>query len=102
MQHITGGGWKKLKKRLHGVDVFFFRNHAIEPQEVFREIYHCNYADDVLYSTFNCGVGFMLAVEAKNVESVIKQVGGHVIGEIRSGLGNVIIQSKFSNRDIVL
>jgi phosphoribosylformylglycinamidine cyclo-ligase len=44
------------------------------------------YVDEAeMYRTFNMGVGLILAVDEKDVDEVLKNSDGYVIGEIQKG-----------------
>jgi len=44
------------------------------------------YVDEAeMYRTFNMGVGLVLAVDSKDVDEVLKNSDGYVIGEIQKG-----------------
>lgn len=46
----------------------------------------CQYVEEEdKYRTFNMGVGMVLIVENSEVDSVIKESGGYVLGELING-----------------
>ena len=52
-----------------------------------------------MYSTFNCGIGFILSVPKNEAEQVIRLLkNAAVIGEVIHGNGQVHIKSAFSKR----
>jgi len=103
MMHITGGAFTKLKDLLDNTDAMIRNDHELEPQEIFFELYRRGISDEEMYKTFNCGIGFILGVDRKDVDEIIKEIKNFkadVIGEITLGEGKVKIQSKFSRKQI--
>jgi len=100
--HITGGAFTKLKDLLNEADAIITNTHKLKPQLIFYEIYKKGVKDEVMYKTFNCGIGFVLSVNKKDVKDVLKVTNGDVIGEIVKGSGKVIINSMFSEKMIEL
>lgn len=102
MMHITGGAFTKLKVLLDVGDARIKRDHKLKPQPVFGELYERGISDFDMYKTFNCGIGFVLSVGSKDVEVVLKSLADAVvIGEVTSGSGKVVIESQFSNQEII-
>jgi phosphoribosylformylglycinamidine cyclo-ligase len=104
MIHITGGAYTKLKDPLNNVDVQLKKNHKLQPHQIFKELYQRGVSDEDMYRTFNCGVGFILSVNSKEVSKVlseIKEFDADVIGEIIPGNGKIRIESFFSNKEII-
>jgi len=57
-----------------------------------------------MYKIFNCGIGFILSVNPRDVDKILKEIKEFrtdVIGEIITGNGKVIIESAFSNKKII-
>jgi phosphoribosylformylglycinamidine cyclo-ligase len=107
MMHITGGAFSKLKPLLKNTDVFIKREHKLKPQKIFFDIYSKGVSSEEMYSTFNCGVGFILGVpkrSAYGILSDILRVGfkADIIGEIVPGEGNIKIESSFDEKIIIL
>jgi phosphoribosylformylglycinamidine cyclo-ligase len=103
MQHITGGAFTKLKDLLKGCNALITKEHNLEPQEIFKELYGKGISDAEMYKTFNCGIGFVLGApeyEVDKIISEIKSIKSGVIGRIISGSGKVKIESKFSDKEI--
>lgn len=101
VQHITGGGFTKLKGRLDGADVYIHRRHSLLPHEVFRsaaEAIRGELPGDTMYKTFNCGIGMVLSVSPPAVDAVIRATGGDIIGEVTAGTGRVRIDSMFDDQ----
>ncbi len=104
MMHITGGAFTKLKPLLDNADVLIFREHQLQPQTIFRDLHQQDVADEEMYKTFNCGVGFILSVRPNDVNNVIAglDLDVDIIGKIVPGNGKVKIQSAFSSKEIEL
>ncbi len=91
LAHITGGGIvenlprvlpknlsaKVIKKDIKVLDIFKYMSHHVEEDEMFR--------------TFNMGVGMVLVVPKDEVDFVIENSDGYLIGEIVEGDGSVIM-----------
>lgn len=104
MAHITGGGFTKIKDFLINGDVLIKRNHNLKPQPIFTKIYKKGVSDMEIYKTFNCGIGFVLSVELKDVAKIISKIKdfkADIIGKVVPGNGKVKIESVFSNRRII-
>jgi len=89
LAHITGGGIVENlprvlptnmsavveKEKIRVLPVFNFMKEHVEEEEMFR--------------TFNMGVGMVLVVSPENVDFVLQNSDGYVIGEMHSGNGAV-------------
>lgn len=95
MMHITGGAFTKLKDILTDTDAII--DEPLKPQLIFKELYAKGISDQEMYKTFNCGIGFVVAVSSKDLETCIKITGGRAIGRIVKGGGKVKVASAFSN-----
>lgn len=105
MAHITGGAYTKLKDLLFGTDVRIRRDHKLQPQPIFRELYERGVDDTNMHKTFNCGVGFVLSVSSQDADKIVSELnafdfGADIIGEITAGTGKVKIESMFSKKEI--
>jgi len=99
MMHITGGAYTKLKDLLYGADAKVYRNHKLEPQPIFKELYDRGITDEEMYRTFNCGIGFILSVPKQYADEIIGR-DADIIGEVTPGTGKVKIESMFSGKMI--
>ena len=106
MWHLTGGAYTRL--RIPYRDVFIV-NHDLRPHEVFYELYkrgmpRSQITDKQMYKTFNCGVGFVVAVSSEDAKKLASEsrIDAVPIGHIMHGDGNVRIHSKFGKKTIVL
>jgi phosphoribosylformylglycinamidine cyclo-ligase len=91
LAHITGGGIVEnlprmfsntleavvYKDKIQVLPIFNFMSQHVEESEMYR--------------TFNMGVGMVLAVSPKNLDEVLKNSDGYVIGEMRKGSGEVAL-----------
>ena len=102
--HVTGGAYTKFKHSLGNVvDICIGRQHQLQPQQIFRDIYNKGVPDEEMYRTFNCGIGFIMAVHPDNTPTVLRQLPtAAIIGGVKAGDGRVRILSAFSNREVVL
>jgi len=85
LAHITGGGIVENLPRVlpEGLEAVVYKE-KIKILPIFEFI--GKYVDeDEMFRTFNMGVGMILAVNEKNVDSVLKNSDGYVIGEIKKG-----------------
>lgn len=102
MMHITGGAFTKLKDILINQDAVI-EAKKLKPQKIFYEIYNKKVSDEDMYSTFNCGIGFILSVPKNQSLSVVQKLpNSAIIGTIVKGSGKVIIKSAFSDQKITL
>lgn len=94
INHITGGAYTKLYPNLpKNADlVFDFKN---KPQKVFMDLYECGVSSDRMYRTFNCGYGMILGVSSENVDRVLEEVGGDIVGKVVTGNRNIRVKSVF-------
>jgi len=105
MVHISGGGFTKLKDIMNDkVNIKISRNHELEPQNIFNLLKERgNLSDEIMYKTFNSGIGFIIAVNKEDVLDVIKKYyKADIIGSVEKGNGSIKIESKFSDKIIEL
>ncbi len=85
LAHITGGGIVENLPRVlpEGLEAIVFKD-KIKILPIFE--FMSKYVDEKeMFRTFNMGVGMVLAVEEKNVDFVLNNSDGYVIGEIKKG-----------------
>jgi len=102
MMHMTGGSYTKLKDIITDVDLTIENDHKLKPQAIFSEIYEKGVADEEMYKTFNCGVGFIISVPEKEAGKIIREYPEltDIIGKAKAGKGNVFVKSYFSDKVI--
>ncbi len=85
LAHITGGGIVENLPRILPHDLrAIVHKKRIKTLPIFDFI--AKYvAQEEMYKTFNMGVGMILVVGADEVESVLAQSDGYVIGELKKG-----------------
>ena len=103
MMHITGGAFTKLKDILGKSDAIISQPKKLQPQKVFRDMYKKGLSNQTMYSTFNCGIGFILSVPKDEVSGIlVKLKDATIIGEVVNGNGTVRIRSSFNQKTVVL
>lgn len=104
MMHITGGAFTKLRDVLgENSDALINQSSNLKPQKIFRDIYAKGVSNKEMYTTFNCGVGFIVSVPKSEVSKallILKSAG--VIGKIVKGTSKIQIISKFDGRQFCL
>jgi len=102
MMHITGGAFTKLEDILKGTDAEIRHPRALKPQKIFFDL-RKKIPNKQMYSTFNCGIGFVLSVPKREVERVLRRLpASAVIGRVVKGTGKVRITSGFDGQAVVL
>lgn len=103
MMHITGGAFSKLKDILGAADAHIAFPKEFRPQAIFYEIFKRGISSRELYTTLNCGIGFVLSVPKEDAKRIVKSVkGALVVGEITKGSGKVHIRSVFDDSLVTL
>ncbi len=92
MAHVTGGGFiENVPRMFNGRELTAVINKASYPlPAIFERIIEKGVEKEHMYNTFNMGIGFVLAVNEKDVEPVIKALiamgeKAYEIGYITSG-----------------
>ena len=97
MMHITGGAFTKLKDILDKADAEIEHTNKLRPQKIFREIYDKGISNEAIYSTFNCGIGFIISAKEKDAHEIVSEIPHTaIIGRVVKGKGNVRIKSAFN------
>ncbi|NPA54867.1 MAG: phosphoribosylformylglycinamidine cyclo-ligase [Epsilonproteobacteria bacterium] len=92
LAHITGGGIVENLPRVlpENLTAVVYKD-KIRKLSIFEFI--SQYVDEAeMYRTFNMGVGLILVVSAQNVDFVLENSDGYVIGELIEGSKGVILQ----------
>jgi len=89
LAHITGGGIvENLPRVLPEGICAVVKKESIKTLPIFD--FMSQYVDeDEMYRTFNMGVGMVWVVEPKNVDAILSNTDGYVIGELKSGTKGV-------------
>ncbi len=99
MMHITGGAFTKLRDILGRADALISQPKVLSPQKIFRELYSKGLSNKTMYSTFNCGIGFVLSVPRSEISKILSRLSGAaVIGEVVKGNGTIRITSAFDQK----
>ncbi|HEY4523827.1 MAG TPA: AIR synthase-related protein [Candidatus Paceibacterota bacterium] len=99
MMHITGGAFTKIKDILSGADAIISQPKTLMPQKIFYELYNRGVSSRAMYSTFNCGIGFVLSVPPHQAKKIIAKIkNAAIIGKVCRGNGTVLISSAFDGK----
>ncbi|MBS3052996.1 MAG: hypothetical protein J4469_00675 [Candidatus Aenigmarchaeota archaeon] len=107
MVHITGGGLSKLRELApeRDVDIEVGRTHRLEPQEIFRFAYELDPSSEKMYTRFNNGVGYAVAVPQGRAEQALETLRKHFpaeqIGAVNRGTGRISIESQYDGSTVV-
>src|SRR3989344_6794222 len=86
MMHITGGAFTKLKDVLKKCDAYISAPRKLAPQPIFSELKSRGLSDREMYTTFNCGIGFVLSAPEKDALQIVKEVkNAAIIGRVERG-----------------
>ncbi len=97
--NITGGGLSDNIKRIipDGLVADIDLN-KVKTKKIFKWLKQKNIEDKEMLKTFNCGVGFCLIIEPKNLNKITKffsrEFKPYVIGKIISGNNKVKLNGK--------
>lgn len=85
LAHITGGGIVENLPRVlpENLQAIVYKE-KIKTLPIF-DIMSTRVAEDEMYRTFNMGVGMVLVVSQENVDYVLQNSDGYVIGELKEG-----------------
>ncbi|MDC0216127.1 phosphoribosylformylglycinamidine cyclo-ligase [Candidatus Pelagibacter sp.] len=97
--NITGGGLQENIKRVIPNGLSANINLAsIKPKKIFKWLKNQNINSSEMLKTFNCGVGFCLIVESKNIKKIkkkfTKEFKPYVIGKITKGKNKIKLNGK--------
>jgi len=97
--NITGGGLGDNIKRIIPKDmVADIALNKIKTKEIFKWLKQNNIDDKEMLKTFNCGVGFCLIINPKNLNKInkffAKEYKPYVIGKITSGKNKIKLNGK--------
>ena len=97
--NITGGGLEDNVKRI--IPNNFCANidlNQIKTLKIFKWLKQNNISDKEMLKTFNCGVGFCLIINPKNIKKInkyfSKEFKPYVIGKIIKGKNKVKLNAK--------
>lgn len=92
MSHITGGGFiENVPRMFNGSELTAeIRKDSYPLPAIFEDMINKGVSRDHMYNTFNMGIGFVLCVDEKDVDSVIKDLielgeKAYEIGIVTSG-----------------
>lgn len=91
MAHVTGGGFFENIPRMFKDDFTAVINkNSYEIPEIFKYMMSLGVEEKEMYNTYNMGIGFVLCVDKKDTEDIIKALGemgekAFEIGTVESG-----------------
>ncbi|APU61836.1 phosphoribosylformylglycinamidine cyclo-ligase [Clostridium botulinum] len=91
MAHVTGGGFYENIPRMFKEDFTAVINKKSYPvPNIFNHLRNLGVEEDHMYNTFNMGIGFVLCVNEKDGENIIKDLiemgeKGYKIGYVKKG-----------------
>ena len=99
--NITGGGLADNLKRVIPEKLCAKINlKKISPSKIFKWLKKNDISDKEMLKTFNCGVGFCLIIEPKNLNKVVncfsKEYRPYIIGNIIPGQNKIKFNDKIS------
>lgn len=76
MSHITGGGFiENVPRMFNGSELTAeIRKDSYPLPAIFEDMINKGVSRDHMYNTFNMGIGFVLCVDEKDVDAVIKEI----------------------------
>ena len=96
--HITGGGfYENVPRMLHDGVRAVIKKDSYEVPAIFRMLAtDGDIEEKIMYNTFNMGIGMVLAVDSKDVDTVLAAVEkdgekGYVIDQVEAGKNGVTI-----------
>lgn len=107
MVHVTGGGLSKLRELMPAgdVDIEISRSHPLKPQEIFQYAFESGVPSEKMYTRFNNGVGYVIAIEREHAPEALAILRRHfpaeIIGEVNRGNGKVVIESQYEDNTVV-
>jgi len=91
LAHITGGGIiENLPRVLPDNLQAVVYKEKIKTLEIF-DLMALHVEETEMYRTFNMGVGMVLVVSSENVDYVLENSDGYVIGELRDGIREALL-----------
>lgn len=101
MCHITGGAYSRLKDLIeNNNDMLLTLPRNIDP--VFSQLNKEINNDNLYYSTFNSGIGYILSLAKDGIQTQQLQEGMYILGRVLKGKGNIVINSQFSDKVVTL
>ena len=99
LMHITGGAFTKLKDILGANDAYISFPSKFKAPAIFYELHKKGLSNRVMYTTFNCGMGFIISVPENQVKAVRSKLKkSFIIGSVSRGSGKIKIESAFDKK----
>lgn len=89
MAHITGGGFYENIPRMFKDDfTAVIDKKSFEVPEIFKYIMDLGVDEEHMYNTYNMGIGFVLCVDSKDGENIVKELNNmgekaYIIGQVK-------------------
>lgn len=89
MAHITGGGFYENIPRMFKDDfTAVIDRNSFQVPEIFKYIMDLGVDEEHMYNTYNMGIGFVLCVDSKDSENIVKELNdmgeeAYVIGHVK-------------------
>ncbi|MDD3984349.1 MAG: phosphoribosylformylglycinamidine cyclo-ligase [Methanobacterium sp.] len=104
LAHITGGGFKNLKRLKNGIS--YDINALPEPKAIFKAIHSLGVPINEMYHVFNMGIGFVVIVKAQDIEKTINTLKKYnhvyIIGKVKDDSRNKVTIKTFKENIITL
>lgn len=98
MAHITGGGFYENIPRMFKDDfTAVIDKNSFEVPEIFKYIMDLGVDEEHMYNTYNMGIGFVLCVDSKDGENIVKELNSmgekaYIIGQVKRGEKKVCLK----------
>jgi phosphoribosylformylglycinamidine cyclo-ligase len=98
MAHITGGGFiENIPRMFKGEFTAVISKANLRIHEIFKYMISQGVSEEHMFNTYNMGVGFVLCVDKKDAEEVVKEIislgdRAYVIGHVEAGGAGVCIK----------
>lgn len=86
MAHITGGGfYENIPRMFKGEYTAVINKDSFVKPDIFEYIMSLGVEEDHMYNTFNMGIGFVLAVDKEDADSILKELHDDEIDAFQIG-----------------
>lgn len=98
MAHITGGGfYENIPRMFKGAFTAVVDKKNLRVHDIFKYMISLGVAEEVMFNTYNMGVGLVLCVDPGDAEAVVKELialgdRAYIIGHVEAGGGGVCLK----------